>query len=217
MSSEFLTSESEIRDFLSKFNISNFTVNGDGSVDVQGSIYLDNLKAKQLPVQFGKVDGDFVCNGGELVTLKGSPRYVNGNYYVHHNRLKDFQYSPEEVTGNVSYDNNEEVTSIEGIVPKIGGDLFMENLPKLENLHNIHKHVTALGYGLFGSGHIKTDGTPLKSNVLGLLLIKGLDEVTLANKELSKLINKYLKSEEKDLHMCQEELIESGFGMEAKL
>ena len=56
---------------------------------------------------------------------------------------------------------------------------------------------------------------PIESHVLGLLKIKGLQEVRLDDIQLTKIINKYLPLG--DLLDCQEELIEAGYEEFAQL
>jgi hypothetical protein len=56
---------------------------------------------------------------------------------------------------------------------------------------------------------------PIKECILGLLKIKNLTNVTLDNKEVQDIINKYLP--EGNIVECQSELIEAGFEEFAKL
>ena len=40
-----------------RYRIKNYTVNSDGSIDVDGNVYLDNRKLTKLPLKFNKVNG----------------------------------------------------------------------------------------------------------------------------------------------------------------
>ena len=59
----------------------------------------------------------------------------------------------------------------------------------------------------------------IKSHILGLLLIDGCKEVEMDNKDIEKIMNKYLKQPftPHRLYDCQDELIEAGFEEYAQL
>jgi hypothetical protein len=42
-----------------KFGITNWTVNPDGTVDVDGGVDISNYDIGEMPLKFGKVSGDF--------------------------------------------------------------------------------------------------------------------------------------------------------------
>jgi hypothetical protein len=53
------------------------------------------------------------------------------------------------------------------------------------------------------------------THVLGLLLIDGLRRIR-CNQGIDPIINRHLAGD-RDIHACQEELIEAGYGAQAKL
>ena len=57
-----------------KYNIENYTINPDGSIDVAGDVNLDNMKLTELPLTFNKVTGSFDCVNNNLTSLKGCPK-----------------------------------------------------------------------------------------------------------------------------------------------
>jgi len=67
-----------IREWLEQMGIENYTINDDGTVDVDGDVNISNKNLTEIPIQFGKVNGNFWCNNNELTTLKGVPRIVGG-------------------------------------------------------------------------------------------------------------------------------------------
>ncbi len=101
------------------------------------------------------------------------------------------------------------LTSLEGVPPSISGSIFANN-NKLTSLHNIHKQIKRLvGYANFFSN-------PIKSHVLGVLLIDRLQYIWMDNFKVQTIINKHLKGD-RDIFACQEELIEAGFEEFAQL
>jgi len=62
------------------------------------------------------------------------------------------------------------------------------------------------------NGIFFADDNPLKSNVIGLLLVPGCKEVRLDNKQVQEILNKYLPNTggHRWLLDCQEELYDAG-------
>ena len=95
-----MKSFSEIEEICRKYNIRNYTINEDGSIDVDGNVDLSNRNLTELPLTFGRVTSHFNCSYNKLTTLKGSPKYVGYNFYCDNNELTSLEYSPEEVKGD---------------------------------------------------------------------------------------------------------------------
>jgi hypothetical protein len=81
------------------FGITNYIVNDDLSINVNGNIDLYNRRLTQLPLDFKLVTGSFNCSNNSLTTLLGSPNEVNGEYNCSQNKLTDFIGSPIKVDG----------------------------------------------------------------------------------------------------------------------
>ena len=75
------TFEEYIDSICSKYGITNYTINSDGLVDVNGSVSLSHLSLRSLPVRFGSVTGDFHCSYNNLTSLEGGPYQVGGNFH----------------------------------------------------------------------------------------------------------------------------------------
>ena len=69
-----------------RYGITNYTIN-NGLVDVDASVNLSSRKLTKLPLQFGKVTGNFFCNDNQLTTLEGGPKEVGGDFYCVNNPL----------------------------------------------------------------------------------------------------------------------------------
>jgi len=89
-----------------KYGIKNYTINPDGTVDVNGHVYLISEGLTKSPLKFGKVTGNFVCTYNKLITLEGGPREVGGDFNCSYNQLTSLEGSPREVTGDFNCHNN---------------------------------------------------------------------------------------------------------------
>ena len=90
-------SEQEIHDICKKYNITNYSINPDGSIDVDETVYLSGKGLKRVPVKFNKVDGGFYCNNNNLTSLEGFPKHVSGNINLGTNQLTSLENSPIEL------------------------------------------------------------------------------------------------------------------------
>jgi hypothetical protein len=82
-----------------KYGITNYTVNDDGSIDVNGDVDLSRFELTELPLRFNKVTGNFHCGYNNLTSLKGSPRWVGGYFICSRNELTSLEFSPDYVGG----------------------------------------------------------------------------------------------------------------------
>lgn len=127
-----------IKTELKKYGIRNYTINDDGTVDVDGDVDLTyggiaGGRIYTLPFLFGRVSGNFNCSINRLQSLHGCPYYVGGDFNCSNNLLSNLLNSPKEVVGNFDCSNNE-ILTIEGISFEIGGDFICKNNKKLKSL-----------------------------------------------------------------------------------
>ena len=111
-SPNFPTTREEVIQVCEKYNIKNYTINDDLSIDVDGDVFLDrvglqslSLRLEYLPLRFNYVSGSFYCYENDLVSLEGCPHTVGGNFDCYNNKLKDLEYFPE-VNGIISMRGN---------------------------------------------------------------------------------------------------------------
>lgn len=102
-----------IDDICKEYNIKNYTINKDGSIDVFGPVNLRNKNLSKLPLKFGKVSGPFACDGNKLTSLEGSPKEVGSIFYCYNNYLTSLKGGPISV-GEDYYCNNNKLIDIEG-------------------------------------------------------------------------------------------------------
>ena len=98
--------EKDIKKLCYKYNIENYTINQDGSIDVDSSVDLGDYKLLELPLKFGKVLGYFDCVMNQLTSLKNSPKHVVNSFYCSHNLLTTLKEGPGIVSGDYHCDNN---------------------------------------------------------------------------------------------------------------
>jgi len=69
----FNESKEDIHSICKKYNITNYTINDDNSINVDGDVNLYNKGLTKLPLKFRNVDGFFDCSHNKITSLEGSP------------------------------------------------------------------------------------------------------------------------------------------------
>jgi hypothetical protein len=87
----------DINEICKSYNITNYTINPDRTIDVNGDVDLSYKGLTELPLTFNKVSGDFNCSRNQLTTLKGCPRWIGGDFNCTHNCLTSLEFSPDYV------------------------------------------------------------------------------------------------------------------------
>ena len=95
-----------IDEICKKYWIENYTINSDGSIDVNKNVNLLNINLKKLPLKFNKVNGWFDCSLNNITSLEGSPVEVN-EFDCRNNKLTSFEFAPRIIRGffKCSYNN----------------------------------------------------------------------------------------------------------------
>jgi hypothetical protein len=106
------TKKDEVDAICNLYNISNYTINPDGSIDVDGNVRLCNKNLTSLPLKFCNVVGDFQCSQNRLTSLEGCPTKVGGNFYCEENQLTSLKYCPIVGGGHINCRDNY-LTSLE--------------------------------------------------------------------------------------------------------
>jgi len=147
--------------------------------------------------------GDFDCFNNQLTSIEGSPVSVGGFFSCAYNNLTSLEGAPSSVGGNFGCSNNQ-LTSIEGSPASVGGNYrcFNNKLTSLTGIHKILKQMNGTFY---------VNKNPLKSNVIGLLLVKGCKKVKLDNKQVEEIMNRHLQSPfgNKRVIECQSEMLDA--------
>jgi hypothetical protein len=107
-----------------QYDIKNYSINSDGTVDVIGDVELFDSGITELPIKFNNVTGLFDCARNSLTSLNGSPITVGGDFYCSYNtKLTSLVGSPVRV-GNDYHCRGNILTSLEGMSKYIGGSVF---------------------------------------------------------------------------------------------
>lgn len=106
--------EQEISDICKKYDIENYTINPDGSIDVNGNVNLSTFNLTELPLTFNYVSGYFICSNNYLTSLKGSPRIIEHNFSCTNNNITSLTDGPDSVGGGFYYCNNNNLESLIG-------------------------------------------------------------------------------------------------------
>jgi hypothetical protein len=86
-----------IKEICIRYKIKNYSINSDGSIDVDDNVNLSFMGLSELPLKFNNVLGSFDCGDNILTTLKGSPKRVGGWFDCSNNRLKTLKHCPDYI------------------------------------------------------------------------------------------------------------------------
>lgn len=127
-----------------------------GLVNVSGDISVTDdwrvMPITRLPVNFGHVTGDFLCENERMVSLKGSPHLVDGSFYCTNSKLTSLKGAPKRVGGTFNCYNNR-LKTLKGAPVHVGDD-FWCGYNQLTSLLGAPDHV---------GGSVYAEGNPLKS------------------------------------------------------
>ena len=221
------TNTSEIDSICEKYNIKNYIINEDGSIDVDGDVDLCNKKLKVLPLKFRNVSGNFLCGCNYLTSLEGSPQSVGGNFnyavnqltslvgcpqsiggnfYCSSNQLTSLEGGPQSIGSNF-YCNNNQLTTLEGAPQRVDGNFECKN-NKLISLEGGPQHVGG-NFQCIGNNLTSLDGGPKRvggifwcySNNLKNIdyLSKYYKELSIFNNPISKILDLFNRPDEHGL------------------
>ncbi|MCK9476331.1 MAG: hypothetical protein M0R46_10445 [Candidatus Muirbacterium halophilum] len=194
---------SEIEAICEKYNIKNYIINDDGTIDVDGDVYLYNKKLKVLPLKFRKVSGNFHCSDNQLTSLEGAPKSVGNYFYCKCNKLTSLEGGPQIVGGYFSCNNNQ-LISLEGAPQRVGGDFYC-NSNQLTSLEGIPQSVGG-DFDCSVNNLTSLEGAPKRVNGLFLCYsnnLKNIDYLSkyykiliIFNNPISKIIDLFITSNE---------------------
>ena len=145
---------------------------------------LTTLASLNVP---NNVKQNFDCGYNRLTTLEGAPRKVGMSFLCNNNKLKTLEGGPNKIHGSLNFKKN--------------------HLTSLQNIHLLFK-------GGFIKGFIDFSNNPIKSHILGLMLIPELQGIIFREEEgkdlrqACRIINMHLKAD-RDVWKCQEELMDN--------
>jgi hypothetical protein len=121
-----------IKNICKKYDIENYTINEDGSIDVNGDVNLSFKSLTELPLKFRNVTGTFQCSDNKLSTLEGCPKSIGGDFFLHFNYLTSLKGCAVKVNGGFECSNNR-LSTLENS-PQIVNGYFICNSNELTTL-----------------------------------------------------------------------------------
>ena len=109
---------------LKKYCNGDITINGDGSIDVNGNVNLSHLYLPKIPFKFRHVSGYFDCSHNILISLEGAPTTVGGSFLCLYNRLTSLEGAPTTVDGNFWCATSLPYSELFKIVDRVKGDIY---------------------------------------------------------------------------------------------
>ena len=122
----FPTTREGVIEACERYEIKNYTINDDLSIDVDGSIGLYNKNLEHLPLKFNYVHGGFQCNRNKLKSLEGCPKTVGGDFVCYGNKLKSLEGCPQSVGGDF-YCFTNDIETLKGSPQTVDGDFYCDN------------------------------------------------------------------------------------------
>ena len=123
-SPNFPSTKEGVIEVCEKYEIENYIINDDLSIDVDGAVDLYNKKLEYLPLKFNYVDGNFNCARNKLKTLEGSPKTISGYFYCYFNELKSLEGGLQTVGGHFGCEDNK-LRDLEHF-PEVSGSINIE-------------------------------------------------------------------------------------------
>lgn len=124
---------------MEKYNISNYKINADMTVDVEDSVDMSMKNIKKIPVKFGKINGNFDCSANKLTNLINSPDTITGYFDCSANEIYTLIGGPKIVLGGYyCMDNNLE--NLQGY-PNICRTLFDGSRNQINTLMGLPKNI----------------------------------------------------------------------------
>lgn len=118
----------EIKDICNFYGIYGYTINPDGSIDVNGDVKLTDDRLDKIPIKFNKINGHFSCEYNNLSNLENFPNEISGSVYLSGNNLKNLKGFGK--VGGIIYLHGNPLESLEGYNGNYGY-LFVQNKDKL--------------------------------------------------------------------------------------
>ena len=140
-------------------------INKDGTVDAYEKIRFYFKGIDKIPINFGKVHGNFVIEYcWNIKSLEGTPREVDGNFELDRcSGLKSLKGAPEKIAKSLILNNCPNLTSLEGSPKEIGGNLDITKCRSLKSLKGAPEKVGGSLY-LNGYNFTSLEGAPKEVN-----------------------------------------------------
>ena len=96
----------EIHRICKEYDIKNYTINPDGSIDVDGDVELGALNLNKIPLKFNNVSGYFNISYNNITSLEGCPKEVGDSVHCSYNKISTFEYFPNKINHEILIKDN---------------------------------------------------------------------------------------------------------------
>ena len=121
-----------IANWLTTHGVSSYTINSDGSVDVNGDLDLAGCRYNKLPVKFNKVTGDIHITKSSLKTLEGLPKVIEGDFELYGVDLDNLANGPSLVKGSLNLEQAKIGSWTGSSIREVGGNLNLSSCKSSE-------------------------------------------------------------------------------------
>ena len=133
-----------IHSICKKYRITDYTINADGSIDVDGNVNLSDNELTKLPLKFRNISGYFSCENNKLTSLEGGPQTVGDDFYCHSNQLTSLEGGPQSVGGDFSCFGNQ-LVNLNGFPEYFESEAYLSNNPVVE-IYNLFRTVKCINW-----------------------------------------------------------------------
>lgn len=121
----FESTNLDLDKILKKFDISDYTLNDDGSIDINQDVYISK-NISEINLNFNKIYGHFSIANNHLLSLANCPKYIDGLFDCSSNQIESLEFGPEYVGGSYGCDHNK-LETLNGCVDEVYGDFNCHN------------------------------------------------------------------------------------------
>jgi hypothetical protein len=109
-----------IKQWLDNYNVRNYVINDDFTIDVIGYVNLSEKQLDSVPdyIKFNKVGGYFDCSYNKLTSLEFCPNEVGESFFCNDNDLTSLNGCPKKVRVNFWCENNKKQFTIKDVSSK---------------------------------------------------------------------------------------------------
>lgn len=119
-----LDSVIDIENWLDSNNVTNYIINDDLTVDVQGYVDISLNKLTSLKGCPKVINKDFYCNNNYLVNLEYCPNEIYGSFNCCENKITSLLGSTKYIKGNFNFGYNF-LTSLYGCSIDVDGNVYV--------------------------------------------------------------------------------------------
>jgi hypothetical protein len=107
-----------------EYNVYEYTLNDDMSLDVDGDVYIFNAGLTKMPFKLNTVGGSLLLYNNSLINMDGLPKTVNSTFNISRNKLDSMVGGPISV-GESYHINGNNIRSFKGFPENYSEHMFI--------------------------------------------------------------------------------------------